>query len=171
MTLIRRFGACPEGVAATEFALMAPLLILLHFGTVEVVQALEAYRRVAHVSAAVADLTAENQVVSDSDLNDIMKAGGVLITPFSAASLGVRITSFTASSSGSVSQDWTTSSNWTANDSPSVPQGYLQAGESVIVADSSYSYQALFGFVLPKTLMMKTHAYLRPRLSPQVAHS
>ena len=56
MTLIRRFGACPEGVAATEFALMAPLLILLHFGTVKAIEraSLEDLTSAPGVNAATA---------------------------------------------------------------------------------------------------------------------
>jgi Flp pilus assembly protein TadG len=170
--LLHRLGGCQRGLATTEFAMVAPLLILFHLGTVELVQTWEAHRRAAHVAAALADLTAQNQAVSTAQLTDIFNAGALLMAPFPATSLGARISSFTASPSGAVGNpDWTASSNWTAGGSPSVPNGYLQAGESVIVADVTYRNQSLFGLVMPKVFTIQSHAYLRPRLSGQVVKS
>jgi Flp pilus assembly protein TadG len=165
-TLWRR---CERGAAAIEFALVAPLMIVFHLGAVEVVQSWEAHRRIAHVAGALADLTAQEQTVSAADLTDILAAGALLVTPFSSNQLGERITSFTADSNGTVQQDWSVSQNWTLAGAPSAPAGYLQANESMIVADASYSFTALFGIVLPASLTMQKHAYLRPRISTQVA--
>lgn len=151
-----------------EFAMIAPFLVLFHFGAVEMVQSWEAHRRVAHVAAALADLTAQNRTVTAADMTDILQAGGLLMSPFSATQLGERITSFYVDSSGTVKQDWSVTRNWTLSGGPSVPAGYLQSGESVIVADVSFSYRPLFGLVLPRALTMQKHAYLRPRLSTQV---
>jgi Flp pilus assembly protein TadG len=162
---------CERGAAAIEFALVAPLLIVFHLGTVEMVQSWEAHRRIAHVAGALADLTAQAQSVSDADLGDILAAGALLVTPFSTSQLGERITSFTADDDGVVSQDWTVSKNWTLAGGPSLPAGYLKANESVIVADASYRFTALFGIVLPASLTIRKHAYLRPRLSSQVTKS
>lgn len=166
--LARFWGRCERGAAAIEFALVAPLLIFFHFGAVEVIQSWEAHRRMAHVAAALADLTAQNRSVSAADLTDIMSAGALLITPFSTNQLGERISSFTADANGVVTQDWSVTQNWSAGGTPSAPTGYLQAGESVIVADVTYSFTAMFGLLLPHSLTMEKHAYLRPRLSLQV---
>lgn len=167
--LIRRFGDCRRGAAAVEFALLAPLLIVMHLGVVETVQMLEANRRVAHIAAALADLTAQNRTVTDADMKDILQAGNVLIAPFPSDTLKERIASITADASGVAKPDWTVATaNWTDTSAASVPKGYLQAGESVIVADVAYGHQSLFALVLPKALTMHSHAYLRPRLSSQV---
>jgi Flp pilus assembly protein TadG len=167
--LLATLGRCRRGAAAVEFALVAPFMILLHLGVVESVQAWEAYRRASHVAATLADLTAQNRSVTSADLTDILRSGSLLIAPFPAANLGERIASITANAQGTAQLDWAVASNWTAGGAPSVPAGYLQPGESVVVADVSYQHQALFGLVLPHALTMKTHAYLRPRLSDKVA--
>ncbi|HKR90062.1 MAG TPA: TadE/TadG family type IV pilus assembly protein [Phenylobacterium sp.] len=171
MRLAKAWRRCERGAAAIEFAMAAPLLIVFHLGTVEVVQALEAHRRIAHVAGALADLTAQEQSVSPGDLNDILAAGALLVTPFSTSQLGERITSFTADANGVVKQDWSVSQNWTLAGDPSLPAGYLQANESVIVADASYTFASLFGMVLPKSMTMLKHAYLRPRISTQVTRA
>jgi Flp pilus assembly protein TadG len=166
--LARLWRRCERGAAAIEFALVAPILIFFHLGAVEVVQAWEAHRRVAHVAAALADLTAQEQTVSPADLSDILTAGTLLITPFSTTQLGERISSFTADSTGTVKLDWSVTQNWTAVAGPAVPTGYLAANESVIVADVTYSFKPLFGLAMPSALTMQKHAYLRPRLSTSV---
>lgn len=166
--LVRLLRRCERGAAAMEFALVAPLLFVFHFGMVEMVQAWEANRRVEHVASALADLTAQNRSVTADDLNDILVAGTLIISPFPTAKLGERISSLTANSSGTVAVDWTASSNWTAGGTPSVPAGYLAASESVVVAEVTFSHTALFGLVLPSVFTMQKKAYLRPRLSQQV---
>lgn len=166
--LLRAFARCRRGAAAIEFALVAPILIVLHLGTVETVNAWEAHRRVEHIASALADLTAQNRTVTATDMADILAAGNLLISPYPTGQLGERIASVTASSTGAVKVDWTFTQNWTAGGTASVPNGYLQAGESVIVADVTYNHQTMFGLVLPKTMAMQNHAYLRPRLSTQV---
>jgi Flp pilus assembly protein TadG len=163
--LLRR---CERGAAAMEFALVAPIMILFHFGAVEVVQAWEAQRRVAHVASALADLTAQNRSVTSADLDDILLAGTLMVSPFPTTKLGERIASLTANASGTVAVDWSVTRNWTTGGTPSAPAGYLQANESVIVAEVTFGHDALFGLVLPSVFTMQKKAYLRPRLSQQV---
>lgn len=167
--LARIWSRCERGAAAIEFAMMAPLLIFFHLGAVEMIQSWEAHRRVAHVAAALADLTTQNASISANGLTDVLAAGALLITPFSTNQLGERITSFTADANGTVKQDWSVTRNWSLSGGPTVPAGYLQANESIIVADAAYSFTPMFGLVLPGIMTMEKHAYLRPRLSPQIA--
>ena len=160
---------CRRGAAAIEFALTAPILILLHLGSVELVQAWEAQRRATHIAAALADLVAQNRTVTDADLSDILQAGTVLMQPLPDANLGERVSSLTANNFGNITLDWTASRNWSQAGQPSVPAGYLQANESVVVAEVTYAQTALFGLVLPGSFVIRKQAYLRPRLSNQVA--
>jgi Flp pilus assembly protein TadG len=157
-----------RGVAAIEFGLMLPFLFVLEVGTAEFMQALQAQRRLAHLAAATADITAQSRTVSTADLTDIMNAGRSMIYPFGTISLGQRISSVSANASGSISVDWSVSQNYTAGGTASVPSGYLLANESVIVTDVIYDYHPTFGLFLPQTLRFTRHAYVRPRLSTKV---
>jgi Flp pilus assembly protein TadG len=169
--LARRLGRDERGLAAMEFAFVAPILIFLHLATVECVQAWEAYRRVTHIASAIADITAQNNTVTAAQMQDILAAGSTLIAPFSSASLGERVSSMTADASGTPKVDWSSTLNYTAAAAPSVPAGSLSAGQSVIVADVTYSVPSMFGLVLPSTITFAKHAYLTPRLSTQVVNS
>ncbi|MFC3070073.1 TadE/TadG family type IV pilus assembly protein [Phenylobacterium soli] len=165
---LRRFRADRRGAAAVEFALTFPILVTLQLGSVELVRAFEAQRRIAHVAAAMADVVSQGRTVSKAQLDDTYYAGQMLVNPLPVSHLGLRISSMTADSKGVVGLDWTDNNNWTLAGAPSVPVGYLGAGESAIVADVSYDYTSPIRYLLPNTIHFVRHAYIRPRLVNQI---
>ncbi|MBE0692234.1 MAG: pilus assembly protein, partial [Aquamicrobium sp.] len=74
---IRKLGgviADRRGVAAIEFAFIAPLLLMLYFVTMEVAQGIETNKKVSRVGSMVADLvTQQSREISTSDLDPIMR--------------------------------------------------------------------------------------------------
>lgn len=165
---LARFGGDRRGGAALEFALLLPILISLQLGSVELVRAFEAQRRIAHVAAAMADVISQGTTVTTAQLSDAMIAGDVLVAPLPTAPLGLRISSITADARGVASVDWTVNQNWTGAAAPSIPAGYLGPNESAIVADVSYDWDSPLKYLLPNTIHFVRHAYVRPRLSAQV---
>jgi len=63
---LKAFGRDQRGLAAVEFALIAPAMILLYCGLVEVCQAIIASRKTDHVASAVADLVTQADAVTVS---------------------------------------------------------------------------------------------------------
>lgn len=156
-----------RGVAAVEFALLAPFLMLLYFGLVEFVQAYQAQKRVSHVAMTIADVTAQERTTTDAWLADTLQAGVVLMTPFPQTNLRERVSSLT-NQNGTIKVDWTANRNWTGGSAPTVPAGYLNPGESAIVTDVVYTYQPTYTLVMTAPITMTRHAYVRPRLTEQV---
>lgn len=79
---LRRFGRDRRGVSAVEFALIAPFMILLYLGSVEVSLALSIDRKITSISSALADLVAQDDVITDDEITDILNAGAVIVAPF-----------------------------------------------------------------------------------------
>jgi Flp pilus assembly protein TadG len=165
----RRFGRDERGLAAIEFAILLPVLLLFYFGAVEMVSLFQAQRRLAHVAATIADITAQGMSINDTQLSNVFDAGAVVMLPFSSTSLKERVTSLQADSSGNVTVGWTANRNYGSGAAASVPSGYLAANESVIVADVGYDYTSPLRFVIPGVLHFQDHAYFRPRQSAAVA--
>src|SRR3954465_13055128 len=89
-----------RGVAAIEFALIAPVAILLYAGFAELTMAMMAERRAAHAASVVADLVAQEQNVTAADMTAIFNIGNAIMTPFATTPLKLRVTSVVADVNG-----------------------------------------------------------------------
>ena len=76
------FLADRRGVAAIEFAFIAPVLLAMYFVTMEVSQAIETSKKVARIGSMVADLVTQQQSVTKADLAAIMKIGESSLQPY-----------------------------------------------------------------------------------------
>lgn len=168
---LRRSAADETGAAAIEFALVLPILFILHVAAAEALEAYQAQRNVAHIASAMADIVAQERTVTNADLDDVLSASVAMMHPFPNVNLQQRVSSLSASASGSVSTDWSVKKTYTGTAGPSVPTGYLGANESVIVTDVIYDYKPTFGLFMPQTIRFTRHAYVRPRLSTKVEKS
>jgi Flp pilus assembly protein TadG len=167
--MIRRAWKDESGAALVEFALVAPLMFLLFFGGLEIIQAVEAQKRVAHIAAAVADVVAQTREVDDGDLRDVASAAAAMMAPFPSDELGQRIASFTAGEDGIARLDWSfVGAAYSGSETLDLPDGFLAPGESVVVSDTSYLYEPALTLAVPAAIRFQKRAYLRPRLSEQV---
>jgi Flp pilus assembly protein TadG len=167
---LRRLLRDQGGSALAEFALVAPVMLLMMIGSAEVVQAVEAHRRVTHVASAIADIVAQERTTDDGKLKDVFVAGTLLMAPLPAGQLGQRIASFSADANGVVTMDWVANRGAYVGSEPlALPPAYtLKAEQGVIVADVSYGYAPLIQWVLPDSILMQKRMYLRPRLADRV---
>lgn len=169
--IFRRFRKDRRGVAAVEFALIAPAMILLYCGLAELTQAVIAERKANHVASAVGDLVTQVSSVTTSDLSDIFSIGNTIMSPFPTTSLQMRVTSITADSNDTPRVDWSHSSGsmtpFTAGSAVTVPIT-LSPGDSVVMSESNYQYVSVLHYVLPQAMNYSEKYYLRPRTSSQV---
>ncbi len=161
-----------RGVSAVEFALIAPLLILLYFGSVHVTLALSADRKLTSSASMVADLVAQAETVDAGMIEDIFQAGQALVQPFAADPLAMRITSVRADGNGVALVEWSEGRGMAPRgpgDVPSVPAGVLLPDGGVIVVEASYPYETPFTGVKFGSFTFTETVYMRPRRSPFVA--
>ena len=89
---LKRFASEKKGVAAIEFAFIAPLLICLYLGSMEIGQAIDAHRKVTRISAMVADLVTQENSVTRDQLKSIMEVGQSVIKPHGRSDLTIKVT-------------------------------------------------------------------------------
>ena len=160
-----------RGIAAVEFALLAPVMILLYTGLAEFTMAMMAQRRVAHVASVMADLVSQTPQIAASDVTDVFNVGGQILNPFPSAPLKMRITSVVADTNAVPKVAWSQGQGLSAlavNSTVTVPNALLNAGDSVVMADVQYAYTSPLQIVLPNALTFTSTFYLRPRRSPSV---
>ena len=79
---LRAFGRHKDGAAAVEFALVVPIMLTLYFGTMEFSQAIEVNKKAGRASSLVADLVAQQAVISQSEIIAIAKIAAATLQPY-----------------------------------------------------------------------------------------
>lgn len=174
--MLKRLLHDRRGVSAVEFALIAPVMIMLYLGLAEMTMGLMANRRVSHVASAVGDLVAQFPTTTTAEIDDVFEVGEAVMAPFPAGTLAIRLTSIKADAAGVPKVVWskvhgTTLSALAANTTMTLPVGLVAANESVIMADTRYAYTSTVSQTLPKAMVFSETYYLRPRRSEQVTCS
>lgn len=161
-----------RGVSALEFALIMPMIIVLIFGMANISQALMAQRRINHIASSMGDLTAQSQTMADPDFQDIFSVAGFMMKPLDATSLSIRISSVIVDVNNKPRVDWsvvgpTLAPGLTHGDQvTTLPVGLIStAGDSVIMAETSYTFIAPVKALMPNGINFKEVYYFRPRKS------
>lgn len=173
--MLRRAASClrdRKGLAAVEFALIAPVMVAMFYGVVELSSAIDCNSRVARVSSTVADLVAQSTAVSSADTTNIFNAANAILFPYAAANAKVVVSSLVANSSGVVTVEWSDPQNTSKRTSPpaNIPAGILPANTSVIYAEVTYSFTPAISYFLG-TINLTGNFYSKPRRSVKVTHS
>jgi Flp pilus assembly protein TadG len=89
---LARFGRDRGGIAAIEFAFIAPILLAMYFLTMEVSQAIETNKKLSRVGSMVADLVTQQGSVTKADLNAIMQIADSTLLPYHRSKPTITIT-------------------------------------------------------------------------------
>lgn len=164
---LRRFGRDRKGLAATEFAMIAPVMLALYFGITEVSNALLADSKVATLASTAADLIAQDTSVTNAEMNDTMNALNTIMFPFPTAPTKIVISSLIYSSPGQARVGWSNARGGASprsyNSTVNVPTGLISVGGSVIFAEVTYTYESPVGKILVGPVELTDSFYMRPR--------
>ena len=89
----KRLIKCASGIAATEFALLLPVMTLLFFGMVEGSDAMTVSRRISNAANSMADLVGREPQVSYAEVDDVMVGVKRLLEPTDTSTLTMRLVS------------------------------------------------------------------------------
>jgi Flp pilus assembly protein TadG len=171
MIRLRRLFRDRSGAAAIEFGILAPVAVLLLMGTYELTNALVAYMKLTAACDTVGDLVAQQSSIPTATLNDFYTAEQLVMSPLTTNTLGLAIASVTFSSNGTPSvvwhQEFGGASQMTNLTTSTVGLG--NAGDTVIVAQATYTYTSLLKYVLKTGIPMTERVYTRPRLVTSIA--
>ena len=175
LAVVRRFSSDRRGLAALEFALIAPLMVLVLFGSVEVTELLNTNRRAENASASVADVIARDTDVTTPEISDLWTAAATLMYPNSATPLKMRVTSVRINSATDARVLWSEGYNGYsprgAGSAVALPSGLMIVGSSVIMSEANYHYVPPIGVFLHVAMDLSHTEYRRPRVADPVTRS
>ncbi len=170
-----------SGLAAVEFAMVFPIMVVLYFGVVEFSSAIAVDRKATQVARTLSDLTSQSMSVADADLMSFGQAAKAIMTPYPPSPLVSSITEvYIDATSGVARVQWskgltisTTGDVAIASTAPHNPGDVVvlpttlvaAKGTYVIWSEVSYKYTPAVGIMLAQTGMtFRDVAYTRPRL-------
>jgi Flp pilus assembly protein TadG len=177
---IRGFKSATAGVAAMEFALIAPIMIGLYVMLNESASGLRAARKVTMAARVMSDLVTQATEVNDAYRDDVFASITPIMTPFNSSLASIRITSIRFPADGKGYVDWSESHGTglpaharckpTETLSPpsplgqiNVPNGLKVANTSVVLAEVQFAYVPVLGYNITGTINLSDQLYTRPR--------
>lgn len=181
MLLSQAFAALPvvrlvrdtSGLAAVEFAMIVPLMLVMFFGTIEISNGVAADRKVSIIAQSMSDLTSRYTSVSDTDISNFRAIAVAILTPYTGT-MKETITEIYIDPSTGVAR-----AQWSKGDAPravgsTVPlpaaligrdsNNAIIAAQYLIFSEVSYVYVPAVGYVMGKAgVTLTDQTYTRPR--------
>ena len=165
--IMRRFAGDRRGVSAVEFALVAPVMIGLYFGVVEVSDGVSASRKVSLTAATLANLSAQVSTISSSDMSNILDASSAVIAPYDVSKLKITVICISIDSTKKATAKWSVTRNGGAANSGTMtlPSALAVASTQLLLAEVSYAYTPIVGYKITGTVNLSDKMYMSPRLT------
>ncbi|MGH6988689.1 MAG: TadE/TadG family type IV pilus assembly protein [Stellaceae bacterium] len=170
---LRSLWHAKNGVAAVEFALIVPTLMVLFIGTFEASNLIRVKMKFDAAAPAMASLVALQTSDTGTLTNDFCTGAADMLAPFSTSGLNVVVSSVT-NYNGTTKVDWTADCGDLKHpqDPETLITGLLpNSGDSVIVVQTTYTYNAPLHLVLGASYTFQNVGYARPRTNSTVSYT
>jgi Flp pilus assembly protein TadG len=171
----RRLAGASEGVAAVEFALILPVMLLVYLGTMEASALISMDRRVQTVAESLGDLVARaNRQISTVEITNYFHAADGVMQPFTPTDLKQVVTSVYVKTDGTTEIKWSKPYNGgtahTVGAAYALPSAITNISRNayVIVSEASYSYRPLRGLVYKEAIPLYREAFYVPRFGEEI---
>jgi Flp pilus assembly protein TadG len=179
-----------RGIAATEFAVIVPIMLVLFFGVVEFSSGVAIDRKVTLIARTLSDLTSQSPpltqqatsaTIFDSDLQNIFTASVATMYPYPPALVKATLSEIYVDSNSKATIQWSkaatistvagvmqatlTTSSHAQNDvvTTIVPSALLIKKTYLIYSEVSYLYTPTIGYVMKAAVNLADVGYARPR--------
>lgn len=169
---LRRRISDDRGVAAVEFALLLPFLLLLYLGSVEITQGVLLQRQTSLTATTVANIVAQYASISAStQLPDILNASTQIFAPNPASNASVVVSLVTIDSSGNATVTWSQTLNGTVRQvgqSITLPAALDVPNTVLLLSEATYAYTPTFDFLRVGRQSLHASIFMVPRASSTI---
>jgi Flp pilus assembly protein TadG len=184
LTIGRRFVEAKRGVAAIEFAIVLPMLLIMALATFDAGRAIAIYMKVRAATFTLAAITNQFNNTTDpiqtTDMQAITGATAVVLAPYPSSPTVVTITQIKQTSATQAIVSWSYSVNGTAYTAGTTWTG-LPSGLTTnnacgsypcyfIFAQVSYTFTPSFGYFITGPLTFSDNLYATPRSSTCIVY-
>ena len=189
---VRKFPTAADGVAATEFAVIVPFLLVLLVGGAELEEGMAIYVKVSATAHSVADMVTQNTSLSTASMQNILTGATSIIAPYPVnnSQLAVTVSEVSSDANGNLTLQWSQSYNgsslgagrtslganglYAALTLPASLNGTVGNTNDVnnqndqvsfIVSEVSYAYTPNLGYTITGTVNLADSYWVFPRCS------
>ena len=180
-----------RGIAATEFAVIVPIMLVLFFGTVEFSSGVAVDRKVTLIARALSDLTAQtpppslnstSATMTDTYLQNVFTASIAIIAPYAPSPVQATLSEIYVDSTQTAKIVWSKSAIVTGDTATQatlaapppdrapgqtvtnlLPSNLLVRQTYLIFSEVKYLYTPTIGYVMKSAVTLQDKAYTRPR--------
>jgi Flp pilus assembly protein TadG len=174
-----------SGIAAVEFAVILPIMVVLWIGGVEVTGALSVDRRLNNLASSIGDLVARSKSLTHAEVNAIFDIAAGAMYPYCGAphttaacvtaGLKLRITEISIDDDGVAKVYWSRAkgTGMTAHATNALMDSYVPEtlrvdNTHIVMAEVEYGYTPTVGYVITDTVDLEDRMFFVPRLASKV---
>ncbi len=164
---LRRFARDCDAVAAMEFAIVLPVMLLLYIGGVELGDGLQIQFKVTETARTITDLASQYISIQSSDMSNILAAASSVVAPYSTSNITMTVSEVTTNPQGQGTITWSCSLNGTPHTVGAtiiLPANLQTPNISLIWGEVTYPYTPPMGYVISGTINLYQSNYFYPRL-------
>jgi Flp pilus assembly protein TadG len=183
-TAPRRFCASTRGVAAVEFAMILPILLVLLLASIDAGRAMAIYVKVRSATYTLDAVTNQYTTIHDSDMQQILGAAAVILSPYPTSPVSVVMSQVSLDDKGKASVSWSDTLNGTARavGSPVTVPASLASSKppnnacnaypcSFLLGEVKYVYTPMFAYFVTGPITLSDSLYMTPRSATSIARS
>jgi len=175
-SLSSRFMRDQEGIAAIEFAFIAPIMLFMYFGMAEVATAISVDRKISHSANVAGDLSTQSEKVSAAEMTEILTATMMVmgIPSHKQDGVTIEIASYARAADNSIIQKGkailkgSNGIDFPAFDAAGLDTRILSSSSGVVIARVNYKYEPLKLRYMPSDFNLTETFMLKPRKSANV---
>ncbi len=172
----RRLIACTRGVAATEFAIALPFLMVTMMGAIEVSRYVIIHQKLEKVAYTISDVVSQSDTVTTAQLSQAVQAAATIMQPYDFSPNGiVFISSVYQNGANAPTVRWQYSGGGTLSRTSEIgvvgavaamPNGLtLNASDNVIISEVFFRYEPfLTGGIFANDQELYKVTIFKPRL-------
>jgi Flp pilus assembly protein TadG len=183
---VRKFSTDADAVAAVEFAIVVPFMLVLFVGGVELADGMAINVKVSATAHSITDMVTQNTSLSTAQMQNILIGATTIIAPYRTnnSQLLVTVSEISSDTNGNLALQWSqsyngttfgpgrssisgltvpTSLNGTAGNANNPNNQNDQV--SFIVGEVSYAYTPNLGYTITGTVTLRDTDWLFPRCS------
>jgi Flp pilus assembly protein TadG len=173
--ILRSFGRDRRGASAIEFAIIAPLMLALYVGVVEISEGVAADRKVTLTSGALANITSQATALDTASMTNILDASVAIMSPYTGT-ISAKVSCVKIDAGGIGRVAWGAANTGTTPHAPgdviSIPSDLAVPNSSVVFSEVSYLYVPVTGFIpgwshiSAEGITLSDRMFMAPRLTP-----